>query len=124
MTASESMRKILRGSSLSFSGYTPGTNIRGLAWDWRSARRRSSGMADRFGSNPRATPALLFSLACPRSTSTVNLSRSCPEILHVEDNPGDIRLVAEGFAESLPSARLTVAGDAEEAIRFLRRQCP
>lgn len=49
-------------------------------------------------------------------------SRSNPEILHVEDNPGDIRLVAEGFTESLPSARLTVAPDAAEAIRMLRRE--
>src|SRR5579871_573044 len=124
MTASESIRRILHGFSSSFSGCTPGTNILEREWGWRFARKPSSGTADRFGWSPREGPAPLFSLVCPRSTSTVNLSRSSPEILHVEDNPGDIRLVAEGFAESIPSARLTVATDAEEAIRFLRRKRP
>jgi chemotaxis family two-component system response regulator Rcp1 len=44
------------------------------------------------------------------------------EILLVDDNPADVRMVREGLKEALPDARLSVAGDGVEAIRFLRRE--
>lgn len=50
-------------------------------------------------------------------------SRGKPiEILLVEDNPGDVRLTREAFAEAMVSNNLSVVGDGEEAIAFLRRQ--
>jgi CheY-like chemotaxis protein len=46
------------------------------------------------------------------------------DILLVEDNPGDVRLVMESLSqESVPST-LHVARDGVEALRFLRRQGP
>jgi chemotaxis family two-component system response regulator Rcp1 len=44
------------------------------------------------------------------------------EILLVDDNPADVRMVREGLKEALPQAILSVAGDGVEAIRFLRRE--
>jgi len=44
------------------------------------------------------------------------------EILLVDDNPGDIRMILEGLKEALPAAHLSVAGDGVEAIQFLRRE--
>ena len=44
------------------------------------------------------------------------------DILLVDDNPGDVRMVAEGLKETLPEARLSVARDGVEAIRFLRKR--
>jgi chemotaxis family two-component system response regulator Rcp1 len=44
------------------------------------------------------------------------------EILLVDDNPADVRMVREGLKEALPDARLSVAADGVEAIRFLRRE--
>lgn len=43
------------------------------------------------------------------------------DLLVVDDNPGDVRMVAEGLKEVLPAARLSVAQDGAEAINFLRR---
>jgi CheY-like chemotaxis protein len=44
------------------------------------------------------------------------------EILLVEDNPGDIRLVMEAMRESSHTARLSVVQDGMDAMEFLRRQ--
>jgi chemotaxis family two-component system response regulator Rcp1 len=44
------------------------------------------------------------------------------EILLVDDNPADVRMVRDGLQEALPDARLSVAADGVEAIRFLRRE--
>ncbi len=44
------------------------------------------------------------------------------EILLVDDNSGDVRMVVEGLKDTLPAARLSVARDGDEAIRFLRRE--
>ena len=44
------------------------------------------------------------------------------EILLADDNPGDVRMVAEGLKDTLPAARLSVASDGAEAIQFLRRK--
>jgi two-component system, chemotaxis family, response regulator Rcp1 len=44
------------------------------------------------------------------------------QILLVEDNPGDIRLVKEAFKESGLSRALNIVRDGEQALAFLRRQ--
>lgn len=46
------------------------------------------------------------------------------DILLVEDNPGDARLLREALGECGMNHRLTVATDGVEAIRFLRREEP
>lgn len=43
------------------------------------------------------------------------------EILLVEDNPADVRMMKEALAAGYPEHRLSVASDGEEAISFLRR---
>src|SRR5260370_40581868 len=44
------------------------------------------------------------------------------DILLVDDNPGDVRMVVEALKEALPAARLSVAIDGVDALRFLRRE--
>lgn len=51
-------------------------------------------------------------------------SRKAIEILLVEDNPGDIRLLTEAFNECCFDARLNIVRDGIEALSFLRRQPP
>ena len=46
------------------------------------------------------------------------------DILIVEDNPGDVRLVREALKACASSHRLQVARDGEEALAMLRRQPP
>ena len=45
-------------------------------------------------------------------------------ILLVEDNPGDVRLMKEALSESTEYCRLTTVEDGEQAVRFLRRLAP
>jgi chemotaxis family two-component system response regulator Rcp1 len=50
-------------------------------------------------------------------------ARSRPiEILVVEDNPGDVRLLRETFQEGKISNRISVVEDGVEALGFLRRE--
>jgi two-component system, chemotaxis family, response regulator Rcp1 len=42
------------------------------------------------------------------------------EMLLVEDNPGDVRLMREAFRETGARSRLHVVGDGVEAMKFLR----
>ena len=44
------------------------------------------------------------------------------DILIVEDNPGDVRLMREALRDLVPSVTVHVAMDGEEALSFLRRQ--
>jgi CheY-like chemotaxis protein len=44
-----------------------------------------------------------------------------PEILLIDDNPGDARLIAEVLHMAAPAAKLSVASDGMEGIQFLRR---
>lgn len=44
------------------------------------------------------------------------------EVLLVEDNPGDVRLMRETFREGKINNRLSVVGDGVEALAFLRRE--
>ena len=51
--------------------------------------------------------------------------RSAPvplEILLVEDNPGDVRLLRETFRNGKVGNRLSVVEDGVEALAFLRRE--
>ena len=43
------------------------------------------------------------------------------EVLLVDDNPGDVRLLREAFREGRSDVRLTVAEDGEEALALLHR---
>jgi chemotaxis family two-component system response regulator Rcp1 len=43
------------------------------------------------------------------------------EILLVEDNPGDVRLMPESFKESKMRNNMTVAGDGVEALALVHR---
>lgn len=44
------------------------------------------------------------------------------EILMVEDNPADVRLTREAFKDAKVLNNMSVVGDGEEALSFLRRQ--
>jgi CheY-like chemotaxis protein len=44
------------------------------------------------------------------------------EILLVEDNPGDIRLIQEAFKEGGFSSNLNITRDGEQAMAFLRQE--
>lgn len=44
------------------------------------------------------------------------------EILLIEDNPGDVRLMREALRDVTPSVTLRVVSDGDEAIRYLRQQ--
>lgn len=46
------------------------------------------------------------------------------DILIVEDNPGDVRLMAEILKEGASRFRLSTCPDGVEALRYLRRQEP
>ena len=46
------------------------------------------------------------------------------EVLLVEDNPGDVRLTEEAFAEAKMLVNLSKAWDGEEAMAFLKRRPP
>jgi CheY-like chemotaxis protein len=55
---------------------------------------------------------------------TVNASDRLVEVLLVEDNPADVRLTREILEDGDGSPRLSVVGDGEQAMAFLRRQGP
>jgi CheY-like chemotaxis protein len=50
--------------------------------------------------------------------------RAAVNILLVEDNPGDVRLMKEALSGSIDYCRLLTVEDGEQAIRFLRRTAP
>ncbi len=45
------------------------------------------------------------------------------DILLVEDNPGDVRLIIEAFKDTEIPHNLTVAADGIEAMNILKREC-
>jgi len=55
---------------------------------------------------------------------SIEIEEPAKEVLLVEDNPGDIRLMREAFRETNASIRLHVAYDGAEAIAFLTRKPP
>lgn len=46
------------------------------------------------------------------------------EILVVDDNPGDLRLIQEAIKDSNVASRLHTAKDGQEALAFLRKEGP
>ena len=54
----------------------------------------------------------------------LSFSRKIAEILLVEDNPGDVRLMKEAFREAKVEKNLTVVNDGVEALAFLKKQVP
>ena len=53
-----------------------------------------------------------------------NSNRKIAEILLVEDNPGDVRLMKEAFREARVENHLSVVNDGVEALAFLKKQLP
>ena len=53
---------------------------------------------------------------------TNRVDKSRREILLVEDNPADVRLVGDAFAETHPGHHLNVVTDGEDALDFLFRR--
>ncbi|QLK26524.2 response regulator [Natrinema zhouii] len=54
-------------------------------------------------------------------------SNTTPDILLVEDNPGDVRLTQEAFRGAKFDVRMHIASDGSEAINFLKDKespCP
>lgn len=52
-------------------------------------------------------------------------NNTIPDILLVEDNPGDVRLTQEAFRDAKFDVRLHIATNGDEAIEFLRdRESP
>ena len=56
----------------------------------------------------------------------MDLSTPAPrlEVLLVEDDPGDVAMTREAIGESAVAVRLSVVGDGEQAVSYLRRQPP
>lgn len=52
----------------------------------------------------------------------MNKNRKAIEILLVEDNPGDVRLLVEALKETRVPSRLHLAEDGVQAMSFLRRK--
>lgn len=57
-----------------------------------------------------------------RGSLLVNKHRKAIEILLVEDNPGDVRLLVEALKETRVPSRLHFAEDGVQAMAFLRRK--
>jgi len=67
-------------------------------------------------------PQVIGMEAMERAGRERNIGSTPMDILLVDDNPGDVRMVVEALKEALPAARLSVAIDGVEALRFLRRE--
>ena len=96
-------------------------------------------MAGPFGLNPKwdlvpiftsrfqralnETIGLIAPLALlPVMRSIPPVDRDAIQVLLVEDNPGDVRLIQEAFKDSGLTAQLNIARDGEQALAFLRRE--
>jgi two-component system response regulator len=55
---------------------------------------------------------------------TTSLSATSFDVLLVEDDPGDVLMTREAFADDRISAELHVVNDGVEAMAFLRREAP
>jgi CheY-like chemotaxis protein len=49
-------------------------------------------------------------------------SQEAIDVLLVEDDPGDVRLIREAFADNKVANHLSVVSDGVEALQFLRRE--
>jgi len=52
----------------------------------------------------------------------LNSSPEKLEVLLVEDNPGDVRLIVETLKEGRREYNITVVKDGEEALSYLKKQ--
>jgi chemotaxis family two-component system response regulator Rcp1 len=52
----------------------------------------------------------------------MNRDRKLVELLLIEDNPGDVRLIREGLIDSKVRNTLNVAIDGDDAMAYLRKQ--
>ncbi len=52
----------------------------------------------------------------------ISLGRNCRNVLIIEDNPGDVRLIQEALRKLQPPAAIHVAENSEQALGFLLRQ--
>jgi chemotaxis family two-component system response regulator Rcp1 len=52
------------------------------------------------------------------------VDNSCREILLVEDNPADVRLIGDAFEETQADHHLNVSPDGEDALDFVFRRGP
>ena len=52
----------------------------------------------------------------------IDTSNKTADILLVEDNPADIRLVEEAFKESALNVKLHVIEESTDTVRFLRKE--
>jgi chemotaxis family two-component system response regulator Rcp1 len=50
----------------------------------------------------------------------MNMDRRALDVLLIEDNPGDVRLIREGLKDSRIISRINVVEDGEEAMEYLR----
>lgn len=57
----------------------------------------------------------------PRSEAATPPGSRAARVLLVEDNEADVRLTREALREGGPPVRLSVVGDGEQALAFLRR---
>lgn len=53
---------------------------------------------------------------------TASVPARCPEVLLVEDDPGDVAMTSEAFEEAGYQVHLNVVSDGEQAVAYLRRQ--
>src|SRR5712692_2237734 len=124
-TASASTPSTQSESSSSSSASTPGTNTPAPAWASPSARRSWNGAADASGSSPQREKAQRSTSPCRRGGNhRVNgrVSGTPVEILLVEDNPGDARLMLEVLKDFKITNNVSVAKDGVEALAFMSRQ--
>jgi chemotaxis family two-component system response regulator Rcp1 len=80
---------------------------------------------EEFGLNPQKRLARLFTSASPQQAGDEEETRQHPiEILLVEDNPADVRMMREALFLAEIRHNLTVVTDGEEALTYLNRQYP
>jgi two-component system, chemotaxis family, response regulator Rcp1 len=105
-------------------------------WAFLSRRRSRGGVGlhgatyrlDTVGSSTRKLPAWRHDREPPRRALTRSLSytsRALSEsrdILIIEDNPADVRLMREVLRDLEPPVTIHVAGEGDEALGFLRRE--
>src|SRR5262245_8374059 len=117
-TALASKQSILTASSSFSRGCTRGSSIpvRGSAWP--CAKRSSSATAGVSGSSRRLEKVRPFTSVCRSWNHRMNRD---VQILLVEDNPADARLIAELLKEGRLPHQLQHVTDGVEAVDYLRQ---
>jgi two-component system, chemotaxis family, response regulator Rcp1 len=84
--------------------------------------RLSAGILFATLTQETSTPELSLESSPHRGTSSWEAATRPPQILLVEDNPGDVRPAREAFYTVDPSIQVYVASDGAAAMAFLRRE--